>query len=208
MAWRCFMAMESEFVQISLRRYGAGGHENCPTTFQGKMSYHNAEAVIDPQAPGNAHELRGDIPDAELKKDPRWPKMCACGYAFHPEDHWQYNVDQLYRGALDGKLYRLRELPPGAIWRATWMEDIKESRYCNDAGEVWSMKLPGGDDWLIYSRVGPEMKRWDISGELPEITVSPSILIQGMGRYHGYVKSGVVTDDVDGNTFPQHPATA
>ena len=205
MAWRCFMVRESDFVQIYLRRYSAGVYA-CPTTFPGSVTYHNAEVIIDPQAPAAEHELVGKSPDAEMKADPRWPKHCACGRAFHPEDYWQYNVDHLYEGSPDGKLYRLRDLPPGAIWRATWMEDIQENPYSNPAGEVYALMLPSGNEWLIYGKASNSNKKWNVEGELPGITVTPSILQEG--KYHGYVKNGLVTDDCEGRKFPRYPSTA
>lgn len=40
---------------------------------------------------------------------------------------------------------------------------------------------------------------WTVTGEPPLITVMPSINIPG--SYHGYIRAGVITDDVDGRSF-------
>lgn len=40
---------------------------------------------------------------------------------------------------------------------------------------------------------------WIVTGEAPVLTVSPSIHM--VGRYHGWLREGVLSDDVDGRTF-------
>ena len=40
---------------------------------------------------------------------------------------------------------------------------------------------------------------WDVTGVLPAVTITPSINYPG--RYHGYVRDGFVTDDVEGRKF-------
>lgn len=193
------MVEPSEFGRRSLRRYAASG-----PPCKGQMSYHNAEVVIDqqfqmPEGPGHGF-LKG-----EYEGDPRWPKICSCGYEFHPEDHWQVNEDRLYKGAPNGTLYRLRELPPGAIWRATWMEDIKDNPYAAPDGKVWALMMPSGTEWLIYGPASGGGK-WVIQGDLPKITVSPSI--HQIGSFHGFVHNGVITDDCEGKKFLKWPSTA
>jgi len=203
MAWRCFMVEESAFGQRSLRRFGANP-ASCPKLVPGTLSYHNAEVVIDPRfdmppGPGQGYTK------GAYERDERWPKACACGYAFQPEDNWQVNECRLYSGSPDGKLYRLRELPPGAIWRATWMEEIHNNPYAAPDGKVWALMMPSGMEWLVYGPASGGGK-WSVQGELPKITASPSI--HQVGSYHGYVRDGVVTDDCEGKTFPKWPPTA
>lgn len=202
--WRMFMTTESGFCRKSLRRYGAGGHDRCPLT-----GYHDASVIIVPQFLAGPGAEEGVFPGPEIKADPRWPKACACGYPFHPEDNWQVNVDRLYAGAPDGKLYILRDLPPGAVWRCTWMEDIKDNPYANAWGEVWAVQLPCMVEFLIYGK-SQDGRGWNVSGELPRITVSPSILLQG-GKdqaYHGYIVDGVIQEDCEGRKFEGLARTA
>lgn len=201
--WKLFMTRPSGFCQRSLRRYSVNT-ESCHLN-----GYHNAEAVIVPQFLAGPALEEGIFPDPQTKTDPRWPKACRCGYSFHPEDHWQVNVDRLYSGALDERLYRLRELPPGAVWRATWMEDIKNNPYASPKGEVWAVQLPCMTEWLVYSKP-TNGGGWDIQGELPMITVSPSILLVGHDYkgYHGYIREGVISEDVEGRLFQGLPRTA
>lgn len=66
-----------------------------------------------------------------------------------------------------------------------------------------AIMLPGDNIWfpdVIASNDQPGAKGWAISGTLPNLTVTPSINF--VGRYHGYVTGGVVTDDCEGRTFP------
>lgn len=211
MAWRCFMATPTDRVQVSLRRYGVN-ELSCHKAWPGIQSYHNVEIPI-AELPRSEQEPIGRPPTLAEKEDPRWPKACECGYLFHPEDHWQWNADTLYAGALDGKTYARMDLPPGAIWRCDWMEDIQPNPYAAPDGKVWALMMPSGYEWLIY---GPSSNgsKWNVSGELPLINVTPSIAQQGGRTYHGYVgrphapAPGILTDDLDGRKFPEWPATA
>ena len=45
---------------------------------------------------------------------------------------------------------------------------------------------------------------WTVTGEAPNITASPSI--NAVGRYHGWLQNGVLSDDVEGRTFPEAAA--
>lgn len=40
---------------------------------------------------------------------------------------------------------------------------------------------------------------WQVSGEAPNITVQPSININGF--YHGFLQNGIISDDVEGRKF-------
>jgi hypothetical protein len=53
-------------------------------------------------------------------------------------------------------------------------------------------------------RTGPDGKTiysggWNVSGDLPNITLAPSINIGGI--YHGFIRDGVISNDVEGRTF-------
>lgn len=53
---------------------------------------------------------------------------------------------------------------------------------------------------------------WQVSGEAPNLTLSPSVNMIGgnhrQGSYHGWIKNGVISDDCEGRTYPQFPSTA
>ena len=86
------------------------------------------------------------------------------------------------------------DLQPGAMW----FED----------GEL-SVKLPGGGEWNIdrgrlwNEQIGREGKKplpaWTRTGEAPFITASPSI--NWVGKYHGWLQNGILTDDCEGRKF-------
>lgn len=200
MPWKMFLVEPAGIFRRSLRRfwnYGLGRHSG---------HYHDASVVIKEQC--SCPEPGGRSTSGEgWEDDPRWPARCACGYAFVPEDHRQMNEELLYKGAPDGRLYTLRSHPPGAIWRAIWMEKETENPYAAPDGKVWCLKLPGDTEWLIYSfSSGPDRRKWDVHGTLPNITVHPSVNAEGY--YHGWIKDGVISEDCEGRKFPGVARTA
>lgn len=40
---------------------------------------------------------------------------------------------------------------------------------------------------------------WTVSGEAPNLTVTPSI--NAAGEYHGFITNGVIGDDLEGRKF-------
>lgn len=52
-----------------------------------------------------------------------------------------------------------------------------------------------GQEW----NSGRHWGGWTVTGEVPDITVSPSINIGGL--YHGWLKDGVLSDDVEGRVY-------
>jgi hypothetical protein len=63
--------------------------------------------------------------------------------------------------------------------------------------------LPNGDHFIVDTRVSnaTDGHGWTVTGEAPNITVSPSI--NCIGRYHGWLRDGVLSEDVEGRVFPQ-----
>ena len=69
------------------------------------------------------------------------------------------------------------------------------------------VRLPGGAgtfcvDGRCWGEQGPYGEGWDVTGDpaAGTLTVSPSIHIVGL--YHGWLRAGVLSDDVDGRQFP------
>jgi hypothetical protein len=65
---------------------------------------------------------------------------------------------------------------------------------------IWT---PAG--WWCSDQMARDSMRWygdgwSVTGDLPAITVTPSINF--VGAYHGWVTAGVLTDDCDGRKFP------
>ena len=95
----------------------------------------------------------------------------------------------------DGVAVAWQDLPPGACWM--------------DEGELF-IKLPLNDEFPVdrgriinESRAergkSDRLPQWTWTGTLPRITVTPSV--NCIGRYHGWIRDGVVTDDCEGRKF-------
>lgn len=91
--------------------------------------------------------------------------------------------------------YEASEGRPGAVW----FEEYKGER-------KWVLMLPDGCLFYQDQQSTDGSFPWTSEGEPPNITVSPSI--HDVGLYHGFVTGGVISDDVNGRKFPQHPNTA
>jgi hypothetical protein len=96
----------------------------------------------------------------------------------------------------DGREVGFDELPPGAMWHSD--QQPRES-YLAGADSI-QVKLPGPTIWSM-NRPGTNGCKWDVSGEIPNVTASPSINFVGL--YHGWVQNGVVSDDVEGRKFDE-----
>lgn len=189
---QCFMIEPTGRQRRSLRRFAsqrydsvvdgravylAGEEERvkCP----GRFSYHNASVLLDEVAADDS-----PIGDTWSHDDPRWPKACECGYVFADFDRWQLFRESLYRRPETDELVVLREAPVGAMWNATWFVD--RGHFVGPDGRSLVVMTPGGE-WNIDgpSNNGPG---WTRSGEPPNVTASPSILIGT--RYHGWLRNG------------------
>lgn len=70
---------------------------------------------------------------------------------------------------------------PGDMWRAPWM-DI-------EGREAWAIVLPNRTVWYTTQRAHGVL--WEISGEPPSITVTPSIWDQDPENgWHGWIRDG------------------
>lgn len=100
-------------------------------------------------------------------------------------------VRQLYWTLADGREVDFNSLPVGAMWHSSLQpEAYGEPSLC--------VVLPGKVIWHMHHE-GTNGHRWQITGEPPTITAHPSI--NYVGTYHGWVRDGVVSDDVDGRKF-------
>ncbi len=194
MPWKCFMLRPTKMSKLSLRRYGHGN--GCPLN---NGHYHNAEFPVPDVETFFTKEGYITIEDSLYEKYPKdypdWPKNCICGYQFVEEDAKQLFQDQIFKTDTNEE-YTLRNAPIGAMWDAWWLKGASRFKQRPD-GMCLIVRTPGGD-WMVD---GPSSNGngWERTGEVPNITASPSILCQK--AYHGYLKNGVLTDDVDGRKF-------
>src|SRR5258708_973493 len=103
--WRCFMIEPSPYARKSLRRFTYQDAGQCPANWGG----HDVTFVVDPIIPEPQSEFLGRTITREHDGDPRWPKSCPCGYLFQGSDPWQANLERLFHGFPDGRLYGLRD---------------------------------------------------------------------------------------------------
>lgn len=193
---QCFFLEPSDQVEISLRRYAS--LSKCD-----RSGYHNASVVIDRDLQINVSDVHGD---SFSHADQRWPKTCACGYEFGPNDQWQYNPHTLYRRADNGELMTLGDAPDGAMWFAPWYGDVPEWR--GPDGLTLVVRVPKKHDWIVDSRASnctmPQdnvHKCWVRHGSPPNITVDKngntcsagagSIAVPG---WHGFLRNGYLEE--------------
>ena len=121
-----------------------------------------------------------------------------------------------------GELKRRGESPkPGDMWyepqileREDIFEFYKRNILSPEYLRDWSDKrppicicLPDGSWWQIDSRFGEVVdghrkpNGWTVTGQVPNLTATPSILIPGPNGYHGWLKEGVLTDDIEGRKY-------
>lgn len=58
-------------------------------------------------------------------------------------------------------------------------------------------------DWAYHGDPNPQRNGWIVTGSLEDgdLTLTPSVNL--VGSYHGFIKNGVIGDDVEGRTYAQ-----
>jgi hypothetical protein len=82
------------------------------------------------------------------------------------------------------------DLPVGAMWRCDchgelgWLIVLPHQKSTGrEWARLWCTKQQAGDGLL-----------WTVTGEAPNITVSPSINCLEPGGWHGFIQNGVISD--------------
>ena len=102
---------------------------------------------------------------------------------------------------------------PGDMWYAPWYiekDGVPCSYLTEEYKRDWMSKrlplvvmLPCKEGFLVDSRCMVNGKMldhgWKVTGEVPNITVSPSINF--IGRYHGWLQNGILSDDIEGRKY-------
>jgi hypothetical protein len=180
-----FIAEPTGTCLLSLRRfcYGedASGH------------YHDASAVIDDNAPCTPRlpdGRKGEKGDRVPPDDPRWPTACDCGEPFAGDDKRQVNEIEWYEGSRGRFAWGSGSWDgiPGAMIRSPWRDNPGRP-------PSWTVFLPNGSYWNTNDpSSGDEGKFgpcWEVTGDAPLITVSPSIDDRDPSRpWHGWIRDG------------------
>jgi hypothetical protein len=175
---QCFFLTPSNFAEESFRRYTLSDNLHCPVT----RSEHDAESKLGIKE--YSSEGGGRSTNIVDKSDSRWPTTCRCGYVFKPEDSWLHNLIRLYDGAPLGERVTLNKAPVGSMYYADWYD------WKGPDGHCLVVVTPGGP-WIVD---GPSTGRngegpgWTRTGEIPQVTATPSIHQPGV--YHGWLREG------------------
>ena len=112
----------------------------------------------------------------------------------------------MWTGVRDGETITRTwdQMPPGAVAAFAADDPSRDTvahgkRYIGEDGYEVFVRLPGRVWWNIGAPSTGGGPGWTRSGAVPEITAHPSI--HYVWTYHGYVRNGYVTDDVDGRQF-------
>lgn len=182
-----FIAAPTRTCRVALRRFrygdGDAGHR------------HDMTVIIDEDAPIGARLPDGTqqawVTDERVPHDdPRWPAACECGGLFRPEDRWQVNEQEWHEGGGHRFTWGVGSWdgPAGAMIRTPWRD--RENRPA-----AWTIFLPNGTTWNTDDRAAREGNQlgpyWEVTGEAPRITVSPSIDDRDPNRpWHGWIRDG------------------
>lgn len=189
---KCFWLRETNRLQRKMRRYQREvifeGATRAVCNVSG-IGYHNAEVLIEPLI--LSEETRSVIKEVteSEKRDLRWPKQCACGYVFTPNDHWQWFTERIYRRLDNGQDTTIRDAPPGAMWNAYWLTHRSDTP--KPDGLRVMVKTPGGD-WYVDDKAsnGPGWTRTGMANvDPPTISATPSIMCHD---YHGWLRNGTL----------------
>lgn len=72
-----------------------------------------------------------------------------------------------------------------------------------DSHTDWYVLLPDGSYHNIHAKTN-DGTGWDVSGEAPNFTVTPSINRHASYNHkgwHGYITNGILSDDYEGRTY-------
>lgn len=104
---------------------------------------------------------------------------------------------------------------PGVVYFAPWAREggrlsVQYKRDWADKRDPICLVIPGYGAILLDAAYYPETSGqeghgWIVTGEVPKLTASPSLGIgrnaEGRWHYHGWLKDGVLSDDIEGRTY-------
>lgn len=115
---------------------------------------------------------------------------------------------------IDDLKEKSRRWEPGAMWfiesygpdgehRGVFLDSMASLEYKRDWADKRSpicVCLPGGGWWTVDQKPSNGSESgWTVTGDAPNLTAQPSINAEGL--YHGWLKDGVLSDDLEGRTY-------
>lgn len=174
---------------VELRRYVVG--ERCAVA-----GIHSTAIAIGELAADDAGATCA--PEPHELGDQRWPVACACGRRYTELDAWIRQVTPLWRIVGQPAVrWGLRELPPGAMYRATWLEGAWQG----PDGACLVVVTPAAH-WVIDGVFRENGKAWTRTGTPPRVTAAPSADFRRLmesskvlrERWHGELRDGVLVE--------------
>lgn len=210
MGIRTFLLEPTDQVRRWLRRYTRASTRGwtCAEGWHEAMVLFDDSPAIFTDVPmtGWTHRtLTHREADRPADTDPRWPLTCAkCAFVFAPDETRQFFYDLLYRRADTGALLTIRDAPPGAMWDAWWLHDLRGGPIGGPTpdGRRMMVVCPNGRQWFIDGRASNctlpndnEHRCWIRHGEPPLLVVDKSggpTCSAGAGSiqagdYHGFL---------------------
>jgi hypothetical protein len=163
MPHKVFWLEPTELERVWLRRYRSSSESSCPLPDK----YHNAFVFLKDRPHADSHMMDAqEDPDRPAKDSSLWPALCGCDYTFQDSDRFQVFNMQLFRGAPDGNLYTLRDVPAGAMWNADWLAGYEWAT--GPDGISLHVKLPNGNDWCVDQEASNcDKKQWQPVADSP-----------------------------------------
>jgi hypothetical protein len=124
------------------------------------------------------------------------------------QEHQQYK-DRGESLPIGSMYYAVHMLEDADIARYYRMHDLSREYLRDWDGKrppiivILPNRMPFCVDSCYRDRTTPNPDRagWTVTGEPPQITVSPSINV--VGSYHGWLQNGILSEDVEGRTFQE-----
>ena len=131
----------------------------------------------------------------EVRALPEWPKSCGCGRKFTDKDGWLISPVDVFIHRETGEKIIQHDFSHGAIFPVLW----HGPQHHGPDGQSLAVHTPGGT-WFIDAWCKKDGKRWNRTGEIPNITVDAPFETQWNdleGKPHkwcGELKNGVLTE--------------
>jgi hypothetical protein len=187
MPYSCFFLEPTGQAMRWLRCYSKGPCPNDPSPY----GYHDVEVLVESTQVIVNEDKTLSIESNDFAADPRWPTQCSCGYVFTHNDEQHVMWREVYRRQDTGEEIPMQmPMPVGSMWYADYYTKLG---WIGPDGHCLAVETPGGL-WVV-DQPSTQGRPWQREGTPPKVTARPSINI--VGRYHGWLTNGVLSDDLE-----------